>query len=135
MKKSTIIIAVVVSAVIVVSVVGAALLSGMFGAVFNATESPQIKEASIATNFGGGYSLEAGAFALEGTAQNFGQKDAKNVRVDITFFNADTQQELKTQTISFGDISAESSKNINLSIEFPSDSVRVTFTAADPVWD
>ncbi len=136
MKKSAIIIlAVVVSAVIVLSVVGAALLSGMFGAVFTATEPAQIKEASIATNFGGGYSLEAGAYALEGTAQNLGQKDAKNVRVDITFFNADTQQELKTQTISFGDIAAESTKNINLSIEFPSDSVRVTFTTTDPVWE
>ena len=136
MKKSTIIIlALVVSAIIVVSVVGAALVSGMFGAFFNATEPPQINEASIATNFGGGYSLEAGAFVLEGTAQNLGQKDAKNVIVDITFFNADTQQELKTQTISFGDIAAESSKNINLSIEFPSDSVRVSFTTTDPVWE
>jgi len=111
MNKSTIIILAVVSTIIVVSVVGAALLSGMLGSVFNATEPPQIKEASIATSFGGGYNLEAGQYELEGTAQNLGQKDAKNVRVDITFFNADTELELKTQTISFGDIAAENSKN------------------------
>jgi flagellar basal body-associated protein FliL len=135
MKKSVIIILAVVSTVIIVSAVGVALISGMLGAVFNPTETPQIKEASIATTFGGGYDLDAGAYQLEGTAQNLGQKDAKNVSVDITFFNADTQQELKTQTISFGDITAENSKNINISIEFPSDSVRVTFSTTDPVWE
>jgi len=135
MKKTTIILLVLLTAVISISLVGGALLSGMLGSIFNGTEPPQIKEASIATSFGGGYDLEAGAYILEGTAQNLGQKDAKNVSVNITFFNADTEQELKTQTISIGDIAAESTKNINLSIEFPSDSVGVTFTTTDPVWE
>ena len=134
MKKSIIIVA-AVSAVLVVSVVGVALISGMFNAMFNVTSPPEIKEASIATGFGGGYNLETGAYDLEGTAENLGQKDAKNVTVEITFFNADTEQELKRHTIVFGDIAAETSKNVNLSIEFPSDSVRVTFRAADPVWE
>ncbi len=125
----------VVSAVIVVSVVGVALISGMLGAVFNPTETPQILDASIATSFGGGYDMQTGAYQLEGTAENLGQKDAKNVSVEITFFNADNQQALKTEIISFGDIAAENSKNINIAIEFPSDSVRVTYTAADPVWE
>jgi len=106
----------------------------VLGSIFGA-EPPQIQEASIATSFVGGYDLDVGAYILEGTAQNLGQKDAKNVTVDISFFNADTQQELKTQTISLGDIAAESTKNINLHIEFRSDSIHVTFTTTDPVWE
>jgi len=135
MQKSHIILLAVVSTVIIVAVVGAALFSGMFGAVFNPEQPPQISEASIATTFGGGYDMVAGAYQLEGTAQNLGQKDAKNVCVEITFVNADNQQALRTETISFGDIAAESSKDINIAIEFQSDSVRVTYTANDPVWE
>jgi hypothetical protein len=135
MQKSHVILLAVVSTVIVVSVVGVALISGMLGAVFNPAQPPPILEASIATTFGGGYDMTAGAYQLEGTAQNLGQKDAKNVCVEITFFNADNQQALKIETISFGDIAAERSKNINVSVEFPSDSVRITYTAADPVWE
>jgi hypothetical protein len=135
MKKSNMIILAAVCVLVIISVAGAALISGMLGSIFNSTEPPQIKDASIATSFGGGYDLEAGAYELEANAQNIGQKDAKNVRVDITFLNADTGQELKTQTITFGDIAADSSKDINLSIAFPSDSVRVTFSTTDPIWE
>lgn len=136
MKKSTVILLAVVAVVIVVSAVGVAFISGMLGAFFNDTEQqPEILEASITTTFGGGYDLAAGAYELEGTAENLGDKDAKNVTVDVTFFNADTQEVLKNYTVSFGDINANSQKDINISIEFPSDSVRVTFSADDPVWE
>ena len=73
-------------------------------------------------------------FDLEGTAQNMGEKTAMNCRVEVTFFNVDTSEVIKTEMITIGDVPAESSKTINKSIEIPNGSTLVSFHIGDPLW-
>lgn len=134
MKKSILIVIAVV-AVAVVAVVGAMAFTGMISSLFSATGPPELKEASIALSAGGGYNSDTGMFDLQINAQNMGQKDAKNVRVDVTFFNVDTQADIKTETITIGDVSAGGSKDINTSIQVPDGSPLISCRTGNPIWD
>ena len=135
MNKSNLIVIAVVATVVVVSVVGALVFTGMMNSLFSANGPPELKEASVAVSAGGGCNSQTGMFDLQINAQNMGQKDAKNVRVDITFFNVDTQAELKTETITIGDVSAGSSKDLSTSIQVLGGSPQVSCRTSSPVWD
>ncbi len=135
MKKSNVIVIAVIAVVVVVSVVGAMVFTGMMNSIFSANGPPELKEASVAISAGGGYNSQTGMFDLQINAQNMGQKDAKNVRVDVTFFNVDTQAELKTETITIGDVSAGGSKDLSTSVQVPDGSPLVSCRTGTPVWD
>jgi hypothetical protein len=135
MKKSNIIILAVVVSVIVVATVGSFVFLGMVGSIFSANSAPELKNASVAIDLGGGYNTDTGMFNLDGTAQNMGEKDATNCRVEVTFFNVDTNEVMKTEMITIGDVPAESSKTINASIQIPNGSTSVSFHIGDPLWD
>lgn len=134
MKKSNIVIIAVAVTVIVVAVIGALVFLGMAGSFFSATGPPELKEASVAVSLGGGYDSATGLYNLEGIAQNMGKKDALNCSVEVTFFNVDTHADIKTAIVTIGDIPAESSKDINVSIQIPDGSALVSFRISDPVW-
>lgn len=135
MKKTSLAILAVVVTVAFVAAASALVLSGIITSLFSATGPPELKEASVAISLGGGYNGETGMFDLEGTAQNMGKKDAKNCRVEVTFFNVDTHVDMKTVTITIGDVPAESSKNIKVSIPMPGGSRLLSFRTSDPQWD
>ncbi len=134
MKKSNLLILAVVVSVIAVAAAGSLIFSGMVGSIFSANSVPELKDASVALDLGGGYNAETGMFDLEGTAQNMGEKTAMNCRVEVTFFNVDTSEVIKTEMITIGDVPAESSKTINTSIEIPNGSTLVSFHIGDPLW-
>lgn len=135
MKKSNIIILAVAVSVIVVAAVGSFIFLGMAGSIFSADNTPELKDASVAVDLGGGYDTNTGMFNLDGTAQNMGEKDATNCTVGVTFFNVDTDEVLKIEMVTIGDVPAESSKTINTSIEIPNGSTKVSFHMGDPMWD
>ncbi len=135
MKKSNIIILAVAVSVIVVAAVGSFIFLGMAGSIFSADNTPELKDASVAVDLGGGYDTNTGMFNLDGTAQNMSEKDATNCTVEVTFFNVDTDEVLKIEMVTIGDVPAESSKTINTSIEIPNGSTKVSFHMGDPMWD
>ncbi len=135
MKKSNIIILAVVVSVIVVVAVGSLVFLGMVGSIFSANSTPELKDASVAVDLGGGYDTNTGMFNLDGTAQNMGEKDAINCRVEVSFFNVDSNEVIKTEMVTIGDVLAESSKTINTSIQIPNGSTSVSFHMGDPLWD
>ncbi|MCW3982829.1 MAG: hypothetical protein NWE96_02415 [Candidatus Bathyarchaeota archaeon] len=125
----------VIAVIAVVLVIGALIATGILSSFFSSNVTPELKEASVAVSVGGGYNSETGLFDLQVNAQNMGQKDAKNVRVDVTFFNVDTQAEIKTETITIGDISAGDSKDISTSVQVSGGSPQVSCRTGTPVWD
>lgn len=135
MKKSNIIILAVVVSVIVVVAVGALVFLGMIGAFFSADGPPELTDASVAVNLGGGYDSETGLYNIDGSAQNMGQKDAVNCRVEVTFFDVNSNAVIKTEMITIGDVPAESTKDINTAVQIADGSPRVSFHMGDPMWD
>jgi len=135
MKKSNVIVLAVVVSVIVVVAVGALVFLGMIGAFFSANGQPELTEASVAVNLGGGYDSETGVYNIDGAAQNMGQKDAVNCRVEVTFFDVDSNDVIKTELINIGNVPAESTKDINTAVQIADGSTRVSFHMGDPIWD
>jgi len=135
MKKDSILIISVIAAVIFVIAIGAFIFAGMFGAVFSTTEPPILEEVSVAVDLVGGYDAESGVFVIEGSAQNMGKATAYNCRVEVTFFNVDTQEDLRNELVIIGDVTAESSKDINLSIPMADGSHLISFRMGTPTWD
>ena len=85
---------------------------------------PTQTEASVTSEVGGHYESESGLYYIEGTLENSGKKDAKNVAIDITLFKLSTSandEEIKRETVNIGDIPAETSKNVNFTISLPKD--------------
>ncbi len=135
MKKSNIILIAVVVSVAVAAVAGALILSGMLNSIFAANGPPELKEASVAVSAGGGYNSQTGMFELQINAQNMGQKDAINTKVEVTFFNVDTQAVVKTETITIGTVTAGGSKDVNTTVQIPDGSPQISCRVGTPTWD
>jgi flagellar basal body-associated protein FliL len=85
---------------------------------------PTQTEASIKSEVGGHYEGESGLYYIEGTLENTGKKDAKNVTFDIILFKLSTSandEEIKRETVNIGDILAETSKDVNFTVSLPKD--------------
>ena len=81
-------------------------------------------DVSINYEVGGHYEGESGLYYIEGTLENSGKKDAKNVTFDIIFFKLSisaNDEEIKRETIHIGDIPVETSKDVNFTISLPKD--------------
>ena len=135
MKKSNVIILAVITSVIVVAAVGSLVFLGMVDLIFSANGPPELKDASVAVSLGGGYDSETGLYNIDGVAQNMGKKDATNCRVEVTFFDVESNAVIKTEMITIGNVPAESSKDVNISIQISGGSTRVSFQVGNPLWD
>jgi hypothetical protein len=135
MKKSKKIKIIVIATIVVVTAVSAILLSGMLNSFFSSTGPQGLTDASVVVSFRGGYNSETGIFNLEVTAQNMGKKDAHNSRVEVTFFNVDTQVDIKTEIVTIGDVPAESSKDISVPVQIPSGLTLVSYRSGNLQWD
>jgi hypothetical protein len=85
---------------------------------------PTQTEASINSDLSGHYEGESGLYYIEGSLENTGKKDAKNVTFDVTLFKLSTyanDEEIKRETVNIGDIPAETSKDVNFTISLPKD--------------
>ena len=85
---------------------------------------PTQTEASINHEVGGHYESESGLYYIEGTLENTGKKEAKNVTFDVILFKLSisaNDEEIKRETVNIGDIPAETSKDVNFTISLPKD--------------
>jgi hypothetical protein len=135
MKKSKKIKIIATATIIVVTAVSAIVLSGMLNSFFSGTGPQGLTDASVAVSSRGEYNNETGIFTLEVTAQNLGKKDAHNTSVEVTFFKVDTQADIKTEIVTIGDVPAESSKDISVSIQIPSGLTLVSYRSDHLQWD
>ena len=80
--------------------------------------------ASINSGLSGHYDSESGLYYVEGTLQNTGNKDAKNVTLETILYqlsSSPNDQEIKRETANFGVIPAETSKDVNFTISIAKD--------------
>jgi uncharacterized protein YxeA len=85
---------------------------------------PTQTEASVTSEVSGHYDGESGLYYIEGTLENSGKKNATNVTFDVTLFKLSisaNDEEIKRETVNIGDISAETSKDVNFTISLPKD--------------
>ena len=121
--------------IVAVSIAGTIVLNAFMpkDTIFVPTQT----EASIKSEVGGHYESESGLYYIEGTLENTGKKDAKNVTFDVTLFKLSTStndEEIKRETVNIGDILAETSKVVNFTISLPKDLVEVR-GQWDITWD
>ncbi len=108
--------------IVAVSIAGTIVLNAFMpkDTIFVPTQT----EASIKSEVGGHYEGESGLYYIEGTLENTGKKDAKNVTFDVTLFKLSisaSDEEIKRETVNIGDILSETSKDVNFTISLPKD--------------
>ncbi|WGM89145.1 MAG: hypothetical protein NUK63_09555 [Candidatus Bathyarchaeum tardum] len=89
----------------------------------------------IGFSVGGHYDRETGIYYLDGTADNMGNKDAVNCRFEVTFINMDTNEDLKTETVTIGNVPAGGSKPFEITSQLLSGLEHVGFRTEYPMWD
>ena len=90
----------------------------------NNISAPTQTEASVNSEVGGHYDGESGLYYIEGSLENSGKKDAKNVTFDVILFELSTNasdEEIKRESVNIGDLPAETSKVVNFTISLPKD--------------
>jgi hypothetical protein len=108
--------------IVAVSIAGTIVLNAFMpkDTIFVPTQT----EAAIKSEVGGHYEGESGLYYIEGTLENTGKKDAKNVTFDVILFKLSisaSDEEIKRETVNIGDILAETSKVVNFTISLPKD--------------
>ena len=128
-----ILIAIVV--IVAVSIAGTIALNAFMPK--NDISVPTQTEASVNSEIDGYYDGESGLYYIEGTLENSGKKDAKNVAIEVTLFKLSisaNDEEIKRESVNIGDIPAETSKDLNFTISLPKDLGEVR-GQCDITWD
>ncbi|HZK53871.1 MAG TPA: hypothetical protein VFC84_06745 [Desulfosporosinus sp.] len=103
--------------IVAVSIAGTVVLNAFMPK--NTVFVPTQTDASINSGVSGHYDSESGLYYIEGTLENTGNKDAKNVTLETILFQLSTSandEEIKRETINIGTIPAETSKDVNFTI-------------------